>query len=53
MAKSHPGGDVDSDHNPVLMDSELYLKRKQICMVMVRWNTVKIKNDSESQEYYR
>ena len=48
MAKNYPRADVDTDHNFVLMESGLHLKRKQIWLANRRWNTVKTKNGSKA-----
>lgn len=49
MAKSYPDSGVElSVHSLVLMETELHLKRKQICLIKSRWNTVKIKTRAKS-----
>lgn len=51
--KSYPGADVDSDHNLVLMKSQLRLRKKVIKQPCKRWNTNKVKNDKQALQKFR
>jgi len=50
-AKVYPGGDIDSDHNPVVAKLRVKLKKVLKATLRQRWNLEKMKDEGTALNY--
>jgi maltooligosyltrehalose synthase len=53
QCKTYPGADINSDHNLLIMESELKYKNIKKKNNFKKWNLQKLKNDETKMEYDR